>query len=560
MPKLKISSFSLSYLNHLLKYFLISFLMINNSLQNEYKCTHPIYCQGDILKTIQQAHIFSDSKTFVDMPLLKTPEEIIKAFEEIPKNAAQDELMNFLKTHFDHSGSEIFEVEPSDWKSDLKILREIEDENLKIWVNYLNVKWKSLARSFKHESCGKDCYSSLWVPNPFIVAGGRFREYYYWDSFFILEGLLISEMNETAKGMIENFFYLIDEYGMIPNGGRIYYMNRSQPPFLTLMVYRYYEATQDLEFLQQAIPYLEKEYSFWSHYRHVALDEGYRTNLNHYNADSEEPRPESYIEDILTANLFDSDKEKLRVYRGLASAAESGWDFSSRWFKDLAEISSIETENIIPVDLNSILYKVETTLSNIFTITENHMKQHFYQHKAIHRHKSIKKYLWNEDQGIWNDYMIKENKRNSDLYLSNILPLWAEVTTLSDEQVEKLLNTISPLLEFEGGTPTSLFLSGQQWDFPNAWSPLEYFLIKALENTKHAKAMQFAKSIATKWINNNYCTWKKTGYMFEKYDVYSMGSPGHGGEYDVQEGFGWTNGVALYLIRNYGHHLQMPEC
>jgi alpha,alpha-trehalase len=248
------------------------------------------------------------------------------------------------------------------------------------------------------------------------------------------------------------------------------------------------------------------------------------------------------------------------VYRGLASAAESGWDFSSRWFNDVAEISSIETENFIPVDLNSILYKVEMTLSNIFSITDNHLKKHFYQHKAINRHKSIKKYLWNEDQGIWNDYNIKQKKRNTDLYISNILPLWAEVSALSDEQVEKLMNTISPLLEFEGGTPTSLFMSGQQWDFPNAWSPLEYFLIKALENTSHSGANEYAKSIANKWIYNNYCTWKKTGHMFEKYDVYSMGTPGHGGEYDVQEGFGWTNGVALYLIRNYGHNLLMPDC
>jgi len=551
-------------LKNLFPYLFQSFFFIvvffNFSNQNEFKCSHPIYCHGEILKTFQEARLFSDSKTFVDMPLLKTPDEIIKLFEAISNKSSQQELISFLKKYFGEIGSEIVEAELSDWKENIKILNSIEDENLKSWIKDLNNKWKNLARTFQHESCGKDCYSSLWVPNAFILAGGRFREYYYWDSYFILEGLLISEMFETAKGMIDNFFYLIQEYGMIPNGGRIYYMNRSQPPLLSLMVYRYYEQTHDLEFLKHSVQYLEKEYSFWNKYRHVSLEEGLKTNLNNYNAESEEPRPESYSEDLSTANLFETDEEKTRVYRGLASAAESGWDFSSRWLKETTELSSINTANVIPVDLNSILYSVETTLSMIFSLTGNHLKQHFYKHKAIHRHLSIQKYLWNDEQGLWNDYSIKEKKKNTNFYLSNILPLWAGITISSEENIEKLLETISPLINFEGGTPTSLISSGQQWDFPNAWSPLEFFLIKSLEKLNHFKATELANVVASRWINNNFCTWKKTGKMYEKYDVNTLGNPGHGGEYEVQEGFGWTNGVALYLIKNYGHSWKVPEC
>jgi len=545
---------------YLFKFYFIIIIIVGFTSENEFKCTHPIYCQGNLLKTIQLSRIFSDSKTFVDMPLLEKPDVILKAFEEIPEKASNEELKNFISKYFGTRGTEIVAVEPKDWKMEIKLLKEVKDENLKEWVQFLNIKWKTLARSFNNESCGRDCYSSLWVPYPFIVAGGRFREYYYWDSYFIIEGLLLSEMYETSKGMIKNFFYLIDEYGMIPNAGRIYYLNRSQPPLLTLMVYRYYEETNDLDFLKDSIPYLEKEYSFWNKYRLVYLDEGIRTNLNYYNVDNEDPRPESYFEDILTADKYTCEKEKVRVFKNLASAAESGWDFSSRWFKDAFELSSINTENIIPVDLNSILYKVEITLSKIFSITNNHLKQHFYKHKAILRYKSMKKYLWNEEQAIWNDYLIKEKKQNTNLYISNILPSWAGINNLSKEQVDKLLDTLTPLLKYKGGTPTSMLSTGEQWDFPNAWSPLEYLLIKSLENLNYPKAWDFAKIVSKKWIENNYCTWKKTGYMFEKYDVNIVGKPGTGGEYLVQHGFGWTSAVVLYLIQNYGLDLKMIKC
>jgi alpha,alpha-trehalase len=541
---------------------MIIFFVIAFSSQKHFECHHPIYCTGELLKVFQKSHLFSDSKTFVDMPLLKQPEEILKDFENLPKHPSKDDLLDFIHKNFGQSGSDINAVDPIDWKPDPKLLSKLSNTKIIHWVDYLNKKWKSLIRTFKHEEKDQNRYSSIWVPNPFVVAGGRFREFYYWDSYFILEGLLLSEMHVTAKGMIENFFYLIDKYGIIPNGGRVYYMNRSQPPLLTLMVKLYYDETKDLEFLQMSFPYLEREYEFWIENRLVQLelDRETKTNLNHYKVDISNPRPESYVEDILTAHELDTDEERIRVYKGLVAAAESGWDFSSRWLKESHKLSSIDTENVVPVDLNSILYSVEITLSEIFSLCGKKMKKYYYKKNAKNRKKSMQKYLWNKNLTIWNDYLIKENSRNENLFTSNYLPLWADLVKLSEVEITTLLENLTPLLDYKGGTPTSLIFSGQQWDFPNAWSPMEYFLIKGLENLNSKKAHEIAKFLAHKWILNNYCTWEKTGHMYEKYDVNSVGSPGHGGEYEVQEGFGWTNGVALYLVDRYGQSLHLPKC
>jgi len=132
------------------------------------------------------------------------------------------------------AGSEVIQVQPKDWVEEPEMIKRLTDENMQKWAKNINSKWKDLLREFAHHnsSCTEgDCFSSLFVPHPFVVAGGRFREFYYWDSYWILEGLLFSGMYETAKGMLLNFFHIVETHGFIPNGGRIYYLNRSQPPF-----------------------------------------------------------------------------------------------------------------------------------------------------------------------------------------------------------------------------------------------------------------------------------------------------------------------------------------
>lgn len=64
----------------------------------------------------------------------------------------------------------------------------------------------------------------------------RFTEFYHWDTYWAITGMLLSGMNQSVKGILENFYHVVCTYGFLPNGGRIYYLSRSHPPFLMRMV------------------------------------------------------------------------------------------------------------------------------------------------------------------------------------------------------------------------------------------------------------------------------------------------------------------------------------
>jgi alpha,alpha-trehalase len=78
--------------------------------------------------------------------------------------------------------------------------------------------------------------SALPLDKPFVVPGGRFREMYYWDSYFTMLGLAADGRQDAVENMVDDFGGLIDRYGHIPNGTRTYYLSRSQPPFYFAMV------------------------------------------------------------------------------------------------------------------------------------------------------------------------------------------------------------------------------------------------------------------------------------------------------------------------------------
>jgi len=316
------------------------------------------------------------------------------------------------------------------------------------------------------------------------------------------------------------------------------------------MVKKYFEFTKDLEFVKTHISILEKEYVFWKNERTVEIS-GKKVNLNNYNVTNKTPRPESYIEDLEMSHHLNTTEEKEKMYKDIASAAESGWDFSSRWFKEPTQMKTIETSDIIPVDLNAVLYKVEEDFRYFFELLGNKEKSEEYKSYASERMGHINQYLWNDQKCWWNDFNVNTNVQNSNTYLSNILPIWAHSNFMTEEKTECFLKSIDIFNSYEGGRPASLINSGQQWDFPNAWAPLEYFFVEALENLKNETANKYAKIAATQWLENNYCSWLETDKMYEKYNAETIGQEGHGGEYPVQDGFGWTNGVALYLLNKY---------
>ena len=232
---------------------------------------------------------------------IKTSEkDVLERFQALMNETANTpskvDVQNFVKKNFDLEGSEFEAWEPLDWKQTPKFLSKIKDQNCREWATKLNLLWKFLGRKIKDDVReNPELYSIIYVPHPLIIPGGRFREIYYWDSYWIIKGLLLSEMIETARGMIENFFHIVDIYGHIPNGGRIYYIMRSHPPLLLPMVQAYYEHTQDLEFVKKHINTMEMEFHFWMTNRTVKVEkDGKHYTLARYKEASVGPRPESY--------------------------------------------------------------------------------------------------------------------------------------------------------------------------------------------------------------------------------------------------------------------------
>eukprot|EP01122_Echinamoeba_exundans_P006248 TRINITY_DN1722_c0_g2_i1.p1 TRINITY_DN1722_c0_g2~~TRINITY_DN1722_c0_g2_i1.p1 ORF type:complete len:586 (-),score=88.79 TRINITY_DN1722_c0_g2_i1:28-1785(-) len=551
----------------------IVFLLFNRVyIGAEAACDSTTFCTGALLEDIQMAGVFPDSKTFVDMPSLLPAAQLQEAYlQQVPRPATKQQLSDFVKRYFLPASSDVVSVTPVDWKPNPAFLENIVDQKLKLWALDVHSKWQTLVREFNFSAagpqCDASCYSALPTKRPFVVAGGRFREYYYWDSLWILEGLLISEMFETAKGMLLNFADLVNEYGFIPNGGRVYYLNRSQPPVFTLMVNKYFKSTGDRQLLAAVLPALDKEYAFWMTQRAVTItsNDGRVFVLNIFNVTNSSPRPESYLEDFHTASKLHGSDQQASFYANIASGAETGWDFSTRWMPEFTtSLQLITTNDVIPVDLNSILYAVERTLSQLHTANGDDPKiASQYAMSAQNRKEAINSILWDAESLKWRDFNWKRSsfQHGADqFYASNYLPLWARAApNISITEADLMVsNDDAALAGFPGGVPTSLVSSGQQWDFPNAWAPLQLFIIESMDHLSEisgsTRASWLSYDLSRRWLISNYCAWEATskngtaGDMFEKYDATRVGLPGGGGEYQVQTGFGWTNGVALKLL------------
>lgn len=535
--------------------------------------------------------LFNDSKTLVDMPC-KYPQSIVQAkFDALPSKPNLTDLQNFLWQNFNPAGSDVIPIIPIDWNPSPKFLESYPKRysHLFEFFQEIHVLWKQLLRTFNTSSNPEACHSFLSQKFPFVVPGGRFLEAYYWDSYFIIRGLLVSEMFLTAKGHIMNFLDFVKTYGFVPNGARVYYLNRSQPPLLTAMVASYYEATNDLSFLLEALPTLDLEYLYWEQKK---LPSPY--NLNIYNTSNKEPRPEAFVEDF--NHGLSIQKEKLaQFYNDIASGAESGWDFSSRWFQFYNNPTTIQTSSIIPTDLNAILYRNEQTLSRlhwkVFSLFPNNTNSsvyaQYYQNQADQRLEKMKEHLLFNGE-IWKDFNWRNASFVMNSYASAFTLLWANITYQLQPFFEKeISNFLLPLKKdssstllmdlYHGdnnisenyrqaryryisnniqGIPASFVESGQQWDFPNAWAPLEWFAIEGLSIIGRD---DLSLLVAQKFLTACFCGWRATGYLNEKYNVSQIGRTGGGGEYHPQVGFGWTNGVVLMILEKFGPTLAVPD-
>jgi len=409
-----------------------------------------------------------------------------------------------------------------------------------------------------------DMYSIIHVPNGFVVPGGRFREFYYWDTYWIVQGLLLSEMYDTTRGILENFLSMVDKYGFVPNGGRVYYTQRSQPPLLIPMVHSYVNTTSNLTFLQNNINLLEKEFQFWMTNRTVSINKnGNEYKLARYYAPSQGPRPESYSEDYNKAQELPPEN-RTDFYINLKSAAESGWDFSSRWFisdgTNQGGLLDIDTENIIPVDLNAYLYRNAFLLAKFYEELGDLEKSQYYGEVAEQWKVAVTAVHWNESIGTWLDYDNLNKQHRNYFYPSNLAPLWTLCydRSHSEDYAIKTIKYINDtaIRSYLGGIPASMENTNEQWDLPNAWPPLQIIIIQGLIYTNDKDAEDVALELARNWVRANYKGYLDAKEMFEKYDAVNPGKYGGGGEYTVQSGFGWTNGVVMELLNEYGPVLE----
>ncbi|TXD94416.1 alpha,alpha-trehalase TreA [Gillisia hiemivivida] len=502
------------------------------------KILPPEELYGPLFYDVQSdKNIFEDSKTFVDAVPLYDVDVIKNKYADL-KDKSSTSLREFVANNFElPSVSSMYVTDSS---------------SINIHISKL---WSVLKRPADKKVSG----TLIPLPKPYIVPGGRFREVYYWDSYFTMLGLAEDNELETIENMIDNFSYLIDEKGFIPNGNRTYYLGRSQPPFYSLMVEILADNKSNSVYLEYLKP-LEKEYNFWmkgneeinsskeDYLRVVMMPDG--SILNRYWDNKNTPRPESYREDVATADKALSDFPKLKrddIYRNLRAGAESGWDFSSRWLDKVDgdyELSTIHTTDIIPVDLNSLLYNLEMTLSKAYLLEGDPVKSEIFSDKAQSRKEAILKYCWNAEKGFFMDYNFKNNSQTEVFSLAGIYPLFFNFA--EENQAELVQEKIQEIFLKPGGLVTTPNHTGQQWDAPNGWAPLQWMAIKGLRNYGYTV---LASEIKDRWIEINKGVYQKTFKMLEKYNVEDLSKESGGGEYPTQDGFGWTNGVFQKLSK-----------
>ncbi|XP_048486687.1 trehalase isoform X2 [Plutella xylostella] len=536
-------------------------------------CDSVIYCHGPLLDTVQMAGLYNDSKTFVDMKIKVSQDDTLNHFYDMMNRTGsrptKADVQEFVSQNFDPEGSEFEDWRPPDWKENPQFLSRIKDPLLHAWAADLHRLWLVLGRKMKPEvKLQQQLYSIIYVDNPVIVPGGRFREFYYWDSYWIIRGLLLSEMRDTARGMLSNFLNIVERIGFIPNGGRIYYAMRSQPPLLIPMMQTIQEERPDLPYLRQHIHTLDREFDYWLTNHTVEVEVGgHKYKLARYNDMSQGPRPESYKEDIDVARHLETTEKKEELYAELKAAAESGWDFSSRWFilngTNKGNLTNLKTRSIVPVDLNAILCWNARLMADFHQRLGDPAKAEYY--RALHEQweTAIHEVLWHEDVGVWLDYSLASGRRRDYFYPSNVAPLWTGAYSQEkrDYYVSRVINYLDKVKVdiFEGGIPTTFEHSGEQWDYPNAWPPLQYMVVMGLHKSGSAAAARLAGELAAKWVRSNLRVWSRHRAMLEKYDATIFGGLGGGGEYVVQTGFGWTNGVILELLNTYGDVLTASE-
>jgi alpha,alpha-trehalase len=478
----------------------------------------PPHDLGALFADVQLSGIFPDSKEFVDARPRSAPATIVARYDSA-RTRPGFVLRTFVEQNFDlpaAAGDGYHTVSSQTMQQHIKSL------------------WAVLTR----RPDSNDARSTLIpLPEPYVVPGGRFREVYYWDSYFTMLGLVQSGRTDLVKDMLDNFAYLIDKIGHIPNGNRTYYLTRSQPPYFAAMVGLYAHATDTAQALRYLEP-IEKEYAFWmdgadslkpgQFYRRVVrMPTG--VVLNRYWDDTPEPRPESYRPDVEIGQTL-PDSERATFYRTARATAESGWDFSSRWMRNPKDLRTLETTELIPVDLNSLLYNAERTIAALRAFRhaagDSAVARRFAELAERRRQAILSMYA---KDFFWDMRWRTGEAVRDRPTLAAALPLYFGIAT--EDQGRHVAARLEREFLKPGGFVTTTIESGQQWDAPNGWPPLEWLTI---EGVRRYGRPDLADKAARRWLALLQRTYATSGSMKEKYDVLHLNKKAGGGEYPTQ--------------------------
>jgi alpha,alpha-trehalase len=402
----------------------------------------------------------------------------------------------------------------------------------------------------------------LYLPRPYVVPGGRFNEMYGWDSFFIQMGLLRDGELTLAKDMADNFLYEIHEYGRILNANRTYYLTRSQPPFLTQMLLAVHNRTHDLKWLEASVPSIESYYRYWTSQPHLTPE----TGLSRYFDLGDGPAPEvlasehdahgrtdydlihdyfrtQKIADYDVSQYYDSSHDRLTplFYKGDRSMRESGFDPSSRFGP-----FSIDIIHYNPVCLNTLLYLMEMQTAEIMDLLKRANDPATWRQRAGDRAARINRLMWDAQDGLYYDYDFVHGRIRRYPFLTTFYPLWAGIA--SKEQAARVVRNLARF-ERPGGLQTSEFKSGDQWDAPFGWAPLQWIAVEGLRRYGYRTE---ADQISKRFLSLAARQFKRHRTLEEKYDVVrqsdEVSSGLRFGYRSNEAGFGWTNAVFTALF------------
>jgi len=470
---------------------------------------------SDLFVDLHRSGLWPDEKAISDSVMLESPDFIMMAYHAFKAEGGND-LKSFYEAHFRpvHAEDESYRTNPAHGPAE-----------------HIDALWPHLTRAPDDPETRS---TRIVMPFPYVVVGGRFQEAYYWDSYFTQLGLLRAGLLDTVRHMLDNFANAIRRFGFIPNGFRSYYLTRSQPPFFWAMVRDYAARAPDPEeVLGTYLPVLEAEYAYFTA-AHRSHD-----GLGHYWDDGDGPRIEMYASDL---HWQAHAARTPGFYRNLRAACESGWDFSSRWLADPMDLGTIRTTDVLPVDLNCLLYAHAAFLAEICTVHAP-ARAEAYRAAAETRAEAIRSRFFDAATGFFHDRLIAEDRLSPVVSAAGLFPLWTGIAT-ADQAARVAEVTEARLLRADGLLTTDI-ASGQQWDSPNGWAPLQWIAVRGLKRYGHDA---LAEAIRTRWLATCEAVFRDTGKFVEKYNVIDHARPGGGGEYALQDGFGWTNGVYLDLL------------